>query len=263
MSSSHGVPVSGNLLIDHQHGHLTELIRSAANCARGHGDGSGFRRAVQAFAAALSAHFAHEGVILRGAGYGDAHEHHATHRAILKRFDAILGGLHDLAGSEARHLLVDEMERILFDHELREDAGYWDTLRENGRAAALTWEDRLEIGIDWIDEQHRHLVALIAELAAAGAQAGRETVIAELMERFLRHARQHFAAEERLLDSWGRPVSSHRAEHVRLLDEIDDLTLAVGSNPRVLVDHYLRFWIIDHIKDQDMRDFADQPVSVG
>ena len=29
----------------------------------------------------------------------------------------------------------------------------------------------------------------------------------------------------------------------------------IGSDPKVLVNHYLRFWMLDHIRTTDMRDF--------
>jgi hemerythrin len=58
------------------------------------------------------------------------------------------------------------------------------------------------------------------------------------------------------LDSWSLPVSAHRAEHARLLEEVENLAMAVGSNPAILVNHYLKFWMLDHIRGADMQDFA-------
>ncbi len=258
MTTSRTVPASGNLLIDHQHGQLTELIRKAAQCARG--DVEHFGLAVLAFRTALAGHFAVEGIIFRGAGFARAEEHDAAHAVILARVDQVVQTLSDLASSPERHAIIEEMERILFDHELLEDSGYWEAIRHHPTQPVVAWDASLETGLSWVDDQHRHLVAIINQLSVVATVPRQETIIAELMERFLRHARQHFAAEERQLDAWGRTVSAHRAEHVQLLEEVESLALAVGSDPGMLVDHYLRFWMIDHIRTADMQDFANSPL---
>jgi hemerythrin-like metal-binding protein len=115
--------------------------------------------------------------------------------------------------------------------------------------------------VGWIDDQHRQLAAIINESIAARVLPRGETVIADLMERFLGHVCEHFAAEERQLEAWGIPVLPHRAEHLRLLEEVETLAAAAGGDHKVLVNHYLRFWMIDHIRDSDLRDFAGQKTS--
>ena len=254
MTTSRTVPACGNLLIDHQHGRLTELIRKAAMCARG--EVEQFRPAVLAFRAALVEHFGVEGIILRGAGFAQAAAHDAAHASILEEVDRLVRVLPDPASSPRRHDVIEAMERILFEHELLEDSAYWEAIREGASQPAVAWESGLETGVGWIDDQHRHLVAILNELGVAATLHGKETLIAELMERFLRHARQHFAAEERQLDAWKLTVSAHRAEHAQLLEAVETLALAVGGDPRTLVNHYLRFWMIDHIRTADMADFA-------
>ena len=254
MLNSRDIPNSGNKLIDHQHGRLTELIQAATQCARGEiGD---FTAAVHAFRTMLADHFAVEGVIFRGAGFPGSSAHETTHAIILSRVDDVVKDLPNLDRASERHGVIDEMERILFDHELVEDSAYWESLRQHSDHPALVWDDSLGTGLSWVDDQHRHLVALINELGRVAPLPRQEIAIAELMERFLRHARQHFAAEERQLDDWNLPVSAHRAEHVRLLEEVENLAMAVGSNPAILVNHYLKFWMLDHIRGADMQDFA-------
>ncbi|MDO8605952.1 MAG: hemerythrin domain-containing protein [Phaeospirillum sp.] len=256
MTTSRTVPASGNPLIDHQHGRLTELIRLAAQSARN--DMDQFGAAVLAFRTALAEHFKVEGVIFRGAGFTESAGHDGAHASILERLDAIARRLSDLDAAAARHAVVDEMERILFDHELLEDSAYWEVIRHRAAEPAVAWEPSLETGLPWLDDQHRHLIAIINELIVAATKPHRETAIAELMERFLRHARQHFAAEERQLAAWGNAVSTHRAEHARLIEEVESLAMTIGSDPKALVNHYLRFWMLDHIRVTDRQDFADR-----
>ncbi|OAN48009.1 hypothetical protein A6A04_04420 [Paramagnetospirillum marisnigri] len=248
------MPNSGNQLIDRQHRAISEIIARAAESVRNGGEG--FTDAVLNFYDALAAHFALEGVIFRGAGFDAADEHDKAHAAILDRVRAIIDAQDVTQGTSVRHAAIDELEQILYDHELLEDSAYWEAVRFDPDEQAVVWDPELETGIDWIDEQHRHLAAIINQLALA-ARAGDGEALSELADRFLRHARQHFAAEERYLIAQGIPVSTHRAEHRRLLGELD--RMMAGSESSAMADHYLRYWIFDHIRTTDMADFG--PVS--
>jgi hemerythrin len=256
MAIRRGAYASGNPLLDHQHGRLTELLRIAGSCARGHADEAAFDSAVRDYREALAEHFIVEGMIFRGAGYADAPRHCAAHANILERVDTLIDGISTLDGAAPTCAIVDELERMLFEHELLEDRNYWKAVRDMGAHWSLCWEPGLEIGIPWIDDQHRHLTAIINELSLAGSTETCGTTVAELMERFLRHSRQHFAAEERQMVEWGIPMSEHRREHGRLLEELEDLARDVGNDHSVLARHCLRFWLIDHICDDDMTDFG-------
>ncbi|RAU23963.1 hypothetical protein CU669_02525 [Paramagnetospirillum kuznetsovii] len=251
MSNSRTAPTSGNHLIDGQHGHLTELINHAAAALRdGRGD---FNAAILAFHRALEHHFAVEGVIFRGAGFGASQEHDDAHAVILDRIRTIADSLADLGGASDRHGVIDEMERILFDHELLEDSGYWESVRDDASRLTATWDSSLETGIDWIDDQHRHLMVLINQMVALGP-SGDKAAVTEAMDHFRRHVSQHFAAEERYLQTQGLGVSTHRSDHIRLMEELEDLT--TGINSATLAVNYLRFWILDHIRTTDLPDFG-------
>ncbi len=251
MATPHGMPASGNQFIDAQHSLLTELIHVAAESARQGGEG--FAEAVQAFHHALADHFAVEGIIYRGAGFGASEEHDEAHSIILARTHAITDSLILAQSTSDRHSIVDELERILFDHELLEDSAYWEAINDRGDEPVIIWDAELDTGIAWIDDQHRHMVAIINELAIAD-QAGHQVESAELMARFQRHARQHFAAEERYLATLGQSVSAHRRDHARLMDELD--ALVQGGESGVLAMQYLRFWILDHIRTSDLPEFC-------
>jgi hemerythrin len=246
------MPPSGNSLIDHQHRELNQLIRAAAEKARQDPFGAAFAAAVLTFRQALCDHFLIEGVIYRGAGYPGSRQHNESHAAILDRVDGLVDSLPTLTTSALRHGVVDEMEHILFDHELLEDCAYWEVIRGNEPNAPIEWQPSLELGIAWIDRQHRNLFTIVNEMVRGEAESAPRTVIDEVMGRFLLNARQHFADEERELSACGRPVTEHRHEHMRQLAQLEKL----AADAVLLANDYLRFWLLDHIGNADRRDFG-------
>ncbi|MBI3445186.1 MAG: hemerythrin family protein, partial [Magnetospirillum sp.] len=177
-----------------------------------------------------------------------------AHTAILERVDTALAQLDEVLSVPERHRRLDELETMLVEHEMLEDAAFWDTLRAHAGQPVLQWTALMTTGINWLDDQHREMVAQLNGLAKA-AQDGRHEEAGQRLRRFLDMARAHFADEERQLAEWGEAMPEHRAEHARMLEELDSL-VNDGDDPGILVNHYLRFWMIDHILGLDRRDLA-------
>lgn len=256
MLPAHRIPPSGNPLIDQQHEQLNALIRQAALAARDSGGPAAFGEALAQFRRALARHFAVEKVIFSGAGFDAAASHDGAHAQILRRLDGILETLGALSTATSRHYILDELEQTLLDHEMLEDAAYWDAIRAHSGNPALKWTELMAIGIDWVDDQHRSLVDLFNQLSRA-SRTDDHAACARALHRFLDETRRHFAAEERYLEARGKPVPHHRADHERMLAELDDLAAADGHGLGVLVDHYLRFWVMEHILGIDRQDLVE------
>lgn len=255
MSQAHRIPPSGNPLIDQQHHQLNTLIQVAA-CDVGRPPA--FGAALSEFRCALARHFAVEKVIFSGAGFDAAASHDNAHAAILRRLDSILESLDRLTTPTSRHRILDELEQTLLDHEMLEDAAYWDAVRAHSGNPPLKWSDLMVIGIDWVDDQHRSMVDLFNQLSRA-AQTHAHAACADLLGQFLELIRGHFAAEERYLEERGKPVPHHRAEHARMLAQLDEMASADGHGLGVMVDHYLRFWVMEHILGIDRQDLIAAP----
>lgn len=243
---AHSIPPSGNLLIDQQHQQLSELIHQAALAARDAETSNPFELALTDFRKALAHHFAVEKVIFSGAGFDAAEKHSEAHAVILDHLDSCLASVADLSTVPARHRMLDELERILHEHETLEDAAYWDSVRAHTGSPALKWSEIMTIGILWVDDDHRRMVELFNLLSQAG-RAGDHTAASEMLGQFLAEARAHFAAEERYLEVQGKPLSDHRIEHARMLAKLMHLSKADADTQQMLVEHYLRFWVIEHI----------------
>jgi hemerythrin len=255
MTPARSIPPSGNPLIDQQHAELTHLLARAALAARDPDDFETFRLELNAFRRVLAHHFAVEKIIFSGAGFDAASGHDSAHRRILARLDGIFGPATDVARVQDRLAILEELERVLLDHEMLEDAAYWDAVRAHSSHPTLKWREMMALGIDWVDEHHRRMLDMVNAMSEA-ARSGDTWRYDRILSQFLDLARRHFAAEERHLEAAGKPPGDHRTDHARMLAEVEGLALTEGHAPHVLVDHYLRYWVIEHILGIDRRDLA-------
>lgn len=250
------LPKTGNSFIDADHVALARLIRDATLQARNAQSDAAFVASVADFRAALARHFELEGVLVGGAGFAATAEHLRRHQEILAELDEVLQAPADTPA--ARFGLVERMEHILHEHEIVEDSRYWTAVRAGAGEGGppVRWSDDLAIGIDWVDAQHRDMVTLLAELWQAARDPARQSELAGLLARFQQHARDHFAEEESRLEARGLAVSDHRRGHLALLDELDRFAETWRARPEALTSEYLGFWLLDHIRGSDRRDFA-------
>lgn len=255
MSRTHRIPPSGNPLIDQQHGRLNELIQQAALAARDSGDPVPFSTALADFRRALAHHFAVEKVIFSGAGFDAATGHDRAHAAILRHLDEVMASAGDLTTVQVRHRVLDELERIIIEHEMLEDAAYWDAVRAHSASPAIKWTPLMNVGIDWVDDHHRQMVDLLNRLSRAVGD-GDGAAGTDLLRQFIALTQAHFAEEERYLEARGAVPGPHRTDHARMLAELGELMAAEEARPHILVDHYLRFWVMEHILGIDRQDLG-------
>ena len=118
------------------------------------------------------------------------------------------------------------------------------------------WDDKYQLGIEAIDQQHRQLFELIGEmnrLIAAHAGAGE---IQAVLKRFQRWAEIHFASEETLLAVTGYPGrDAHVIEHKAFLDTLEKNIKLIASRPLAVtetkISRLLANWLQGHILEND------------
>jgi len=121
----------------------------------------------------------------------------------------------------------------------------------------IAWRDEYSVGLPDVDHEHRVLIAMINETAAAlGAQTPNSRIVAELGEICARIA-AHFALEEReMRDLKYVGLGEHKRDHERLLEDILDIMADVES-PRgydpALLDRRLTTWFTEHFRTHDAR----------
>jgi hemerythrin len=130
------------------------------------------------------------------------------------------------------------------------------------KEAFVTWEDRYSVGIQLIDDQHKHLIELTNGLYKAcltGTEAARAH-FREAIRGTVDYVKFHFTAEEQLLEQINYPgIAAHKREHEtfvkKVLADAKDFEEGKKFVPNIFV-RFLRDWILAHIAVEDRR-YAD------
>lgn len=125
----------------------------------------------------------------------------------------------------------------------------------------ITWEDKYNLGIPVIDEQHRKLVDLCNELYEglkqhrANEGEGWQTVLSNTLREAVQYTKFHFDAEEKILMAAGyKNLAHHKQCHVEF---VDALTKVLFSFQKATLQTafefsaYLKEWVLTHIAYED------------
>jgi hemerythrin len=123
--------------------------------------------------------------------------------------------------------------------------------------ARLAWREGFSVGVLQIDEQHKHLIAMlnqVADLVEHGRDDGR---LPAILIRLVRYTEGHFATEEQLMRDHHYPSTvAHIGQHLALTKRViyykdllrEDSTAIL---PELLV--FLTGWLERHILASDRR----------
>lgn len=117
----------------------------------------------------------------------------------------------------------------------------------------IQWTPALATGVPLLDEQHQTIFRWLAELESATAEQ-RTLFGAYAITRLQSYVRDHFAAEEALMQAAGYPdLAAHVAEHEsfrRRLAELQVQAMVRDASADTVV--FLRDWLVNHIGKTDM-----------
>lgn len=114
-----------------------------------------------------------------------------------------------------------------------------------------SFEADYRLGDTEMDETHRAFLVLCQQTEIAKGEA-----FAQLFERLFQHTREHFAAEEmRMAATAFSSLQEHRADHQRILGEMDRFTQRVkagrSSMARAWLSDSLSRWFDLHARTMD------------
>ncbi len=144
---------------------------------------------------------------------------------------------------------VDEIDIIVhaLDSGDLEGASTADTL--------ITWTDKLALGIEPIDIQHKALCDYINELYEAMQNGASEEVLIKLLDALAEYTVTHFQEEEIIFGSTDYPdVDAHKEVHKKFVAKLQDFKTQFGAGNAVLSMKLLEFlkeWLIKHIMGTD------------
>ena len=92
-------------------------------------------------------------------------------------------------------------------------------------AIAMEWDDRYLVGHQAMDDTHREFVALVNAMLRAS-----DGDFAAALDAFARHAEEHFASEQRLMERYDFPPRDcHVDEHERVLASVREVRSLVAA----------------------------------
>lgn len=121
----------------------------------------------------------------------------------------------------------------------------------------LHWENRYSVGIAAVDHEHKELIDLINRLYETSAVKGSKDAVVSFFGDLFKAISAHFALEERLMRerSYG-PLSQHKNDHERLLDELRDIMDDFEASDRLDQGHLARSldaWFSRHFQTHDAK----------
>ncbi|HEY8035191.1 MAG TPA: bacteriohemerythrin [Methylobacter sp.] len=125
--------------------------------------------------------------------------------------------------------------------------------------AILNWNNQLILGIDSVDEQHKHLIDLANQLDEAVAiGADRDTII-RIVNSLIDYTVHHFQHEEQLMSAAKfnpTTYAVHEAEHKEFVAKMITVQREVEADINALSEDlvdYLVNWLCHHILSTDKR----------
>lgn len=119
----------------------------------------------------------------------------------------------------------------------------------------FTWTSDYSVGVKAIDSQHTNLFNILNELHDAMKAGQGQSVSGTLLRKLVSYTKEHFAAEERLMESTRYPgIADHREHHKALTQQVGKLVARLEKgeaavNVDLLI--FLRDWLKNHIQRED------------
>jgi len=121
----------------------------------------------------------------------------------------------------------------------------------------IEWTDKLSIGIEEIDEQHKVLVNLLNRLHAAIIQRNDTEVLEEILDELAQYTVIHFSVEESLMRIFNYPdYEEHKQHHKELTLQVVELKEKIRKEKlsiSIEVLMFLRHWLTHHILVDDKK----------
>lgn len=121
----------------------------------------------------------------------------------------------------------------------------------------IEWNERYNVGIPTLDNQHMGLVRLLNELYDAMNKNTTNVAVGKIIGELLDYTLIHFHTEEQLLKHHNYPdFESHKQEHENLATKAKSYHEQYKSGDHNIAYDLMEFlsdWIINHILDTDKK----------
>lgn len=122
----------------------------------------------------------------------------------------------------------------------------------------ISWNSKLDTGIDVIDAQHRRIVDYVNQLEEARMSGDRHRV-GEVIEQLVDYTQSHFSFEETMMEQADyKFLKPHQKVHELFIRRVSTFTVraAKGEDIAEELQATLTTWLLNHIASED-HDYAD------
>ncbi len=121
--------------------------------------------------------------------------------------------------------------------------------------ALMTWNDKLSVGVQFLDDQHAVLVETLNELHDAMMKGQAKCMTGPLLRNLVAYTHEHFSAEEAMMAAAKYPgLEVHRLRHRDLTRQVEEYVERFERGEITLNLHlltFLRDWLTTHIQMED------------
>lgn len=119
------------------------------------------------------------------------------------------------------------------------------------------WNGNLSVGNTFIDNDHRHLIALLNNLYSAMGEGRGPDVLGPVLNDLIQYTRAHFKREEDVMQGMCYAgFLEHKAEHDKLTTKVFELQkqyIAGEASLSVELLMFLYDWLFEHIMKVDKK----------
>jgi len=120
---------------------------------------------------------------------------------------------------------------------------------------SIEWEPEFSVGIEKLDDDHRHLFLLLKQLHISPATRENALALNLILRELAWYAQTHFRDEEALMKRYGYPeVTAHRSEHDYFTGQVVQFGQQFQSRQHGVsaeVSEMLQQWLVQHILQED------------
>lgn len=123
--------------------------------------------------------------------------------------------------------------------------------------AVLQWTEKMSVGVEALDDDHKKLLGMVNDLSDAVRGEGSPQTIQRILRELVSYVDYHFEAEERLMRlARYENFEAHRATHNRLRVQAQEMAQRYQAQPTrqngLKILDFLSDWLMRHILRDDM-----------
>lgn len=247
---------TGNSFIDENHDGLLEHLAKLSSLRDNNPEPDKVRSMIEGFITNLEQHFAHEEIVLKGAGYKNLRIHIVQHRMMaLDMHKYLVGGLPENDAA----LFIKKITASILSHEMTMDQDYWPYFDDSpsGKTGLIAWQPEFETGDNEVDSHHQSLINHVNRFYIKVLASNDTNMACRELKLLCAYSEYHFQEEEKLLGAKLR--LGHKEEHQRLLADLGCVINEIEAGKYQLknLGGYLDFWLLNHIKMHDVPAFSN------